>query len=191
MRANFFIIMPSRLLDAQPRSFITAFHLPTGKGALATDLVREMPNLTVLDMSAIFRQVQAVLDQVIAAIEFLFLFTLAAGLLVLYAALAATFDERVREAGLLRALGASRQQLSRAQTAEMICLGALAGLLAAGAAAAVGWALAKFAFEFDYAVAPWVFVLGIAGGIVCALTGGWLGLRKVLSSPPLATLREA
>ena len=191
LRANFFVIMPSRLLAEQPKSYITAFHLPAGKGALATELVREMPNLSVLDTSAIFRQVQAVLDQVIAAIEFLFLFTLAAGVLVLYAALAATFDERVREAGLLRALGASREQLSRAQTAEMICLGALAGLLAAAAASAVGWTLARFAFEFDYTVAPWVFVLGIGGGIVCALAGGWVGLRNVLKSPPLATLRDA
>jgi putative ABC transport system permease protein len=191
LRANFFVIMPSRLLAEQPKSFITAFHLPAGKAALAAELVREMPNLTVLDMSAIFRQVQAVLDQVIAAIEFLFLFTLAAGVLVLYAALAASFDERVREAGLLRALGASREQLSRAQTAEMVCLGGLAGLLAAAAAAAVGWTLARFAFEFDYVVAPWVFVLGIGGGIACALAGGWLGLRHVLKSPPLATLREA
>jgi putative ABC transport system permease protein len=191
LRANFFVIMPSRLLADQPKSFITAFHLPAGKGALATELLREMPNLTVLDTSAIFRQVQAVLDQVIAAIEFLFLFTLAAGVLVLYAALAATFDERVREAGLLRALGASREQLSRAQTAEMLCLGGLAGLLAAAAASAVGWALARFAFEFEYTVAPWVFVLGIGGGIACALAGGWFGLRNVLKSPPLATLREA
>jgi len=191
LRANFFVIMSSRLLADQPKSFITAFHLPAAKAGLAAELVREMPNLTVLDMSAILRQVQAVLDQVIAAIEFLFLFTLAAGVLVLYAALAATFDERVREAGLLRALGASREQLSRAQTAEMVCLGALAGLLAAAAAAAVGWALAKFAFEFDYAVAPWVFVLGIAGGVACAFAGGWFGLRNVLKSPPLATLREA
>ena len=191
LRANFFVIMPSRLLADQPKSYITAFHLPSGKGTLAAELVREMPNLTVLDTSAIFRQVQAVLDQVIAAIEFLFLFTLAAGVLVLYAALAASFDERVREAGLLRALGASREQLSRAQTAEMICLGALAGFLAAAAASAVGWTLARFAFEFDYTVAPWVFVLGIGGGVVCALAGGWLGLRNVLKSPPLATLREA
>lgn len=191
LRANFFVIMPSRLLADQPQSFITAFHLPPGQGALATELLREAPNLTVLDTSAIFRQVQAVLDQVIAAIEFLFLFTLAAGVLVLYAALSATFDERVREAGLLRALGASRQQLSRAQTAEMVCLGALAGLLAAGGAAAIGWALARFAFEFDYVVAPEIFALGIGGGIACALAGGWLGLRNVLKSPPLATLREA
>ena len=67
----------------------------------------------------------------------------------------------------------------------------LAGLQRDIAAAAVGWALARFAFEFDYTVAPWVFVLGIGGGVACALAGGWLGLRNVLKSPPLATLREA
>jgi putative ABC transport system permease protein len=191
MRANFFVLMPPALLENQPKSFMTAFHLEPAQAALTGDLLREFPNLTIVDMSAIFRQVQAVLDQVIAAVEFLFVFTLGAGVLVLYAALASSHDERVREAGLLRALGASRDQLARAQTAEMVCLGALAGLLAAVGAAAIGWALARFAFEFDYAVAPWVFLLGIGGGAVCALAGGWLGLRNVLKTPPLTTLREA
>ncbi|HEU0204603.1 MAG TPA: FtsX-like permease family protein [Burkholderiaceae bacterium] len=190
MRANFFVIMPPRLLEDKPRSFITAFHLPATQSSLTAALLRDFPNLTIVDTSAVLRQVQAVLDQVIAAVEFLFLFTLAAGVLVLYSALASSHDERVREAGLLRALGASRRQLSRAQTAEMVCLGALAGLLAASGASAVGWALAKYAFQFDYGLSPWVFIAGIAGGIVCALTGGWFGLRHVLRTPPLATLRD-
>jgi putative ABC transport system permease protein len=191
MRANFFVIMPPSLLADKPKSFITAFHLPEARAGFTTELVREFPNLTVVDTSAVFRQVQAVLDQVIAAVEFLFVFTLAAGVLVLYAALASSRDERVREAALLRALGASRQQLSRAQVAEMACLGGLAGLLAAIGAAAIGWALAKFAFEFDYVVTPWVFVLGIGGGALCALVGGWMGLRTVLRTPPLTSLRDA
>ena len=191
MRANFFVLMPPSLLADKPASFITAFHLPENKAALTGDLVREFPNLTVIDTTAVFRQVQAVLDQVIAAVEFLFIFTLAAGVLVLYSALAASRDERVREAGLLRALGASRQQLSRAQLAELACIGALAGLLAAIGASAIGWALAKFAFEFEYTVSPWVFAAGIGGGAFCALAGGYLGLRGVLKTPPLATLREA
>ncbi len=191
MRANFFVIMPSGLLANQPKSYITAFHLPPDQAAFAADLVRDFPNVTVVDTSAVFRQVQAVLDQVIAAVEFLFVFTLVAGVLVLYAALASSHDERVREAGLLRALGASQRQLANAQTAEMICLGGLAGLLAALGASATGWALAQFAFEFDYVVTPWVFVLGIGGGALCALAGGWVSLRSVLKTPPLTTLREA
>ncbi|MGB3429485.1 MAG: FtsX-like permease family protein [Burkholderiaceae bacterium] len=191
MRANFFVIMPPSLLADKPASFITAFHLPAARAGVAGELLREFPNLTVIDTTAVFRQVQAVIDQVVAAVEFLFVFTLAAGVLVLYAALASSRDERVREAALLRALGASRQQLSRAQVAEMICVGGLAGLLAAIGASAIGWALARYAFEFDYMVSPWVFVSGVGGGALAALVGGWFGLRGVLKTPPLATLREA
>jgi putative ABC transport system permease protein len=191
MRANFFVIMPPSLLADKPASFITAFHLPAARAGFSGDLLREFPNLTVIDTTAVFRQVQAVIDQVVAAVEFLFVFTLAAGVLVLYAALASSRDERVREAGLLRALGASRQQLSRAQVAEMICIGGLAGFLAAAGASGIGWALARYAFEFDYVVSPWVFVSGIGGGALAALVGGWFGLRGVLNTPPLATLREA
>jgi putative ABC transport system permease protein len=191
LRANFFVLMPPALLEPQPRSFITAFHLPPQQAGFAAELVREFPNLSVIDTGAVLRQVQSVLEQVVAAVEFLFAFTLAAGVLVLYAALASSRDERVREAALLRALGASRRQLARAQVAEMLCLGALAGLLAALAATAVGWALATYAFEFDYAASPWVFALGIGGGALCALAGGWVGLRGVLRTPPLASLRDA
>lgn len=191
MRANFFVIMPPSLLKDMPASFITAFHLPAAQSAVTGELLQQFPNLTVIDMTAIFRQVQTVIDQVIQAVEFLFVFTLAAGVLVLYSALASSRDERVREAGLLRALGASRKQLSRAQVAEMLCIGGLAGFLAALGASVVGWALATYGFEFDYTVSPWVFVAGIVGGCAAALIGGWFGLRGVLQSPPLATLREA
>ncbi len=191
MRANFFVIMPPSLLREMPASFISAFHLPAGKTSFTGELLRQFPNLTVIDMTAVFRQVQEVIDQVIAAVEFLFVFTLAAGVLVLYAALAASRDERVREAGLLRALGASRRQLSHAQIAEMVCIGGLAGLLAAIGASVVGWALATYSFEFEYRVSLWVFVAGVVGGSAAALLGGWFGLRGVLKTPPLATLREA
>ena len=191
MRANFFVIMPPSLLKDMPASFISAFHLPAAQANLTGELLRQFPNLTVIDMTAVFRQVQEVIEQVIAAVEFLFAFTLAAGVLVLYAALASSRDERVREAALLRALGASRRQLSRAQIAEMICVGGLAGLLAAIGASVVGWALATYGFEFEYHVSPWVFVAGVAGGSAAALIGGWFGLRGVLNTPPLASLREA
>ncbi|MEF9944457.1 MAG: hypothetical protein RR758_09800, partial [Burkholderiaceae bacterium] len=73
---------------------------------------------------------------------------------------------------------------------EMLALGALAGLLAAVGAAAVGWALARFAFEFDYALKPAVFLIGLAAGSLIALAGGWMGLRGVLNTPPLASLRQ-
>ncbi|HUN92622.1 MAG TPA: FtsX-like permease family protein [Burkholderiaceae bacterium] len=191
MKVNFFIVMPTRLLVDKPQSFITAFHLPRDRSTLGGELVQKFPNLTVIDTSAILRQVQSVLDQVILAVEFLFVFALAAGLLVLYAALAGSHDERVQETALLRALGARQGQLARAQAAELAAVGAVGGLLAALGAIAVGWVLAHYAFEFDYSPPFAVLAIGVVAGAGCALAGGWLDLRRVLRTPPMRTLREA
>lgn len=191
LKVNFFAIMSPQVMADMPQSWITSVHLPASQAGLSNTLVRDFPNLTVFDTSAILRQVQGVLDQVIAAVQFLFLFTLAAGCLVLYAALASTRDERVREAGLLRALGATTRQLSMAQWLELSAIGSLAGVLAATGATAVAWALARFVFNFTLTPSLWVWAAGLGVGILCALVGGWMGLRGVLRQPPLTTLREA
>ena len=191
MKPNFFAIVAPASVKDMPRSHITSFHLPGGRESAINDLVRDFPNLTVVDMGAIIRQVQAVLDQVIAAVQFLFLFTLASGCLVLYAALASSRDERVREAGLMRALGATRRQLARAQWIELAFVGGIAGLLASAGASVIGWMLAKFIFNFAWKGDPAIAAYGLAGGLACALVGGWMGLRGVLRQPPLQTLREA
>jgi putative ABC transport system permease protein len=191
MRANFFVIInPAAMVDA-PTTYMTAFHLPARGVGLASALTRQFPNLTVIDVSGIIRQVQDVLDQVVTAVEFLFLFTLASGVLVLYAALMGSTAERTREAGLLRALGATRGQLASAQRIEFALVGGLSGLLAASGAAALGWALAEYQFKFPWHFEPQVWAAGLLVGAVCALIGGWLGLRNVLRQPPLQTLREA
>ncbi len=191
MRVNFFVIVNPKAMEGMPQSWITAFHLPAAKADFDHELTREFPNLTVVDMGNIIRQVQGVLDQVITAVEFLFLFTLASGLLVLYAALLGSQDERIRESGLLRALGATRKQLRKAQWIELSLVGALAGLLAATGAAIVGWTLATQLFEFPWSYSPVVWLAGLAAGATCAIVGGWIGLRNVLRQPPMQTLREA
>ncbi|SFV12109.1 ABC transporter permease [Pseudoduganella namucuonensis] len=191
MRVNFFVIINPKAMADTPQTWITAFHLPRQHAALGNELTRDYPNLTVVDVGSVIRQVQAVLDQVIVAVEFLFAFTLISGVLVLYAALMGSQDERTREAGLLRALGATRKQLSRAQMIEFMLVGSLAGLLAASGAAAMGWGLATYQFKFEWAFNPGVWLAGLVVGALCAIAGGWLGLRNVLRQPPLQTLREA
>ncbi|MES2755826.1 MAG: FtsX-like permease family protein [Pseudomonadota bacterium] len=190
MRANFFVIINPQAMKDTPQTFMTAFHLPPGGTSLTNALTREFPNLTVIDVSGIIAQLQEVLDQVVTAVEFLFLFTLASGVLVLYAALMGSQDERTRESGLLRALGATRRQLSQAQWIEFSLVGGLSGLLAASGAAALGWALATYQFKFEWTFSPVVWMAGVAVGVACAIAGGWLGLRNVLKQPPLQTLRE-
>jgi putative ABC transport system permease protein len=174
-----------------PQTLMTAFHLPQRGAALANSLTRTYPNLTLIDVSGIIHQLQEVLDQVVTAVEFLFLFTLASGVLVLYAALMGSQAERTREAGLLRALGATKGQLAAAQRIEFLLVGGLSGLLAASGAGGLGWALATYQFKFPWSFEPGVWMAGLVAGAVCALIGGWLGLRNVLRQPPLQTLREA
>ena len=121
--------------------------------------------------------------------EFLFLFTLACGLLVLYATLMASQDERIRQAAIVRALGASRAQLSRARWIELAFTGALAGLLAGAGASAASWALARFAFKLAWHFSPVLWLAALCAGVACAVLGGWAGLRAVLNNAPLHSLR--
>ena len=191
MRVNFFVVINPKAMKDMPQTFITAFRVPEDQKQFPSQLTRDFPNLTVMDVGAIVKQLQDVLDQVITAVEFLFLFTLTSGVLVLYAALAGSQDLRMREAAMLRALGATRSQLSRAQWVEFILVGSLAGLFAAAGASAIGWVLATFAFKFAWTFSPMVWLAGIVVGALCAMIGGWLGLRNVLNQPPLLSLRNA
>jgi putative ABC transport system permease protein len=190
MQVNFFMILSPAALEARPQSWITAFHLPEDRPQAMAALLARFPNLTVFDTTAIVRQIREILDHVVRAVQFLFVFTLAAGVVVLYAALASSRDERMREAGLMRALGASRRQLQRAQLLELGATGALAGLLAALGAIAIGAVLAGQVFRFEFEP-RWASVpMGVAAGAALSMLAGWIGLRRVVDSPPLATLRD-
>ena len=191
MRVNFFVLFPTATMGGDvPVSFIAAFRAPAAEG-FDNALSRDYPNITNVDVSASIAQLQRVLDQVIAAVEFLFTFTLAAGLVVLFAAITATREARSREFAVMRALGASATLLSRVQRAELLGVGALAGLLASVAAMAVGWALARYVFEFSWNPSPWVPLGGGVAGALLALAAGWWGLREVLRRPVVQTLRQA
>eukprot|EP01035_Chromulina_nebulosa_P052340 gene52340-biopygen37054 len=136
-------------------------------------------------------QIQGVLEQVVGAVEFLFVFTLAAGLVVLFAAVTATRESRSREFAVMRALGASGKLLGQVQRAELLGVGALAGALASVAAVAVGWLLASQVFGFSWQPSPWVPLVGALTGALLSLAAGWWGLRDVLRRPVVDMLRQA
>ena len=218
MHANFFVMFPLAEMPDMPITYIAAYRAPEiwpqrasasreslppegaratlgrpGGGAAGFDnaLVRQFPNISNVDMSATLVQVQRVLDQVIRAVEFLFGFTLMAGLIVLFAAVSATREERAREFAIMRAVGASSRLLGEVQRAELVGVGLLAGFLASAVAVGVGWAMARYAFEFNWTASPWVPLAGSAVGAVLALVAGWWGLRDVLRRPVVETLRRA
>ncbi len=190
MRVNFFVMFPVARMDDVPLSYISAFRAPDTPG-FDRGLARQFPNLTNVDLSASLAQVQKVLDQVIRAVEFLFGFTLAAGLVVLFAAVSATRESRAREYAVMRAVGAGSRLLRQVQRAELLGVGALAGLLAAVAALVVGGVLARQVFEFSWAPSPWVPLFGAGAGALLAWAAGWWGLRDVLRRPVMDTLRRA
>ena len=190
MRANFFVMFPVSTLKDVPSTYMGAFKAPETKG-FDNSLVREFPNITNVDMSSTINKVQRVRDQVIRAVEFLFGFTLAAGLVVLFAAVTATREDRAREFAIMRAVGAGSSLLRQVQRTELAGVGLLAGFLASIVAAAVGWALARFVFEFDWTVQLWVPLVGALAGAILALAAGWWGLRDVLRRPVVETLRRA
>jgi putative ABC transport system permease protein len=191
MRVNFFVMSPPAVLGDYPASYITSFHLPADKAGAIPELVRAFPNITVIDVAALVRQLHATIDQVARAVQLVFGFAVLAGLVVLYAALQASSDERRHELAVLRARGARSRQLSSALIAEFAALGALAGLLAGIAASLIGWGLARFAFRLDYLPQVELWFVGLLAGTVLAVVAGWLGASSMLRQSALPALRAA
>jgi putative ABC transport system permease protein len=188
---NFFVIAPPSLLEDYPASFITSFYAPSEQDATLTALAKQFPNVLVIDVAQILAQVQRMMSQAAHAVQFVFAFTLAAGLVVLYAAIAGAREEREYEAAVMRVLGAHRNRILSLQLTEFALAGALAGLFAAAGANALGYVLAHRVLHLDYLSSSWDWAVGIMGGAIGVGAAGWLGVRQVLDAPPLQTLRKA
>ena len=186
---NFFVLAPPGLLDAHPATHVTSFHLASGRVELLNALVRTFPNIVLIDIAQTLAQVQRMIDQAARAVQFVFLFTLIAGLAVLYAAVASTQDERIYQATLLRTLGASRAQIHRAHLAEFLLIGGVAGIVAAAGATGLAYFVANRFLNLHYAPDPAVWLVGVAGSALGVACAGWLGTRRVLAVPPLSALR--
>jgi putative ABC transport system permease protein len=190
MKANFFVLAPPGVLDKFPASYITSFYLPREKLRILDDLIKKFPNLTIIDIDSVLSQVRQIIERVSLAVEYVFMFTLAAGITVMYAAIQSTLDERIKENAIMRALGAKRSRLWKTLAAEFITLGGLAGLLAAIMASMLGYCIARYVLDLDYIANPWLWVAGLLiGGLGIGLAG-IIGTRRVLTSPPLAVLQR-
>lgn len=189
-KPNFFLLTPSGVLDEVPQQWITSFYLPPGKSQLLRDLISRFPNVTPLDVGAAMAQVRGIMDRITNAVEFIFLFSLAAGLTVLLAVIESTRGERMRETGLLRALGASSRVITRGLLAEYAVLGLLSGAVSALAAQVVAWVLASHVFNIPYGPRPLIWLAGalLGGALVAAM--GWVSLRRVLLTPPTIVLQR-
>ncbi len=188
---NFFVIAPRSLLGSEAATYVTSFHLPDEREALVADLVRKFPSVTLFDVDALIGQVRQVMDRGVMAVEYVFLFTLAAGILVMYAGIQASLEERRIEHGVLRTLGTRRKRLLGSLAVEFTAAGLLAGLLASVFAELTGFVLAHELFGLEFQLNPWLWLAGVAGSGLLIGLAGTLATYPLLVRPPLQTLRRA
>jgi putative ABC transport system permease protein len=189
-RPNFFLVFPPNLLDGAAGTYMTSVFLTSVQRPALADLVRQFPTVSVFDVDAILKQIREIMDRASLAVQYVFLFTLVAGIVVLLAAVQSTRDERRYESAMLRTLGASRSTVLQGVAAEFSALGFLSGTLAAFGATAVGWILAHRLFSLQFTFDPWVWVVGLVCGTVLVGVSGTLATRRVVNTPPIVTLRD-
>lgn len=189
---NFFLVMAPGLIESAAGTYMTAVHLTPEQKPMLVDLVHEFPGVSVFDIDRLLSQVRAVMDKASRAVEYVFLFTLLAGVMVLLAAIQSTRDERRYESAILRTLGASRRTVLESVAAEFTMLGLLSGALASICAGSVGALLASRVFSIPsplpiiFEVTAWGL---LAGALLVGITGTWAA-RSVVNHPPIATLRQ-
>ncbi len=189
-RPNFFVLVSPGVLEGFQASYISAIHLPPGQDVFTRELHERFANVSVIDIDAILAQVRNTAEQVSKVVEAVFYVAVAAGVLVLLAAVGASQDERLRESAVMRVLGGSRRQLRLAQAGEFAALGLIAGLVAAIAATALAGVIAGIILELPWQPDFGLAAAGALSGMLVSLLAGLWATRRILDAPPSVTLRE-
>jgi len=187
---NFYLVFSPGDVRNLPQTYLSSLHIPDDNRNVLKILLKNYPGVTLIDLEVTLAQVRDIIDKASAAVEYVFLFTLLAGIVVLLAAIQVTRDERRFESAILHTLGARRRQILQGIAAEFLALGALSGFLAALGATAVGYALARFVFDLSYRIDPVLWLVGlVAGSLIVGITGT-LATRKAVNEPPVRVLRN-
>lgn len=190
---NFFFVFEPGALDAAPQTAVSLVSLENDSARAATQraVVERFPNVSAVDIAAVRRMLQRIVDRMIYAIRFMAGFSVAAGALVLVGAVAASRFQRVRESALLRALGAGRNQIRIVLLVEYAAMGALAAVTGIALAVIAGWLLMRFVFNMPFNVPVALLAALWVGVSAAAALIGMLNSRDALRSTPLAALRDA
>jgi putative ABC transport system permease protein len=188
---NFFMVFSPRALDGLPTTYIASLRLQKEQQPVLVTLVRKHPSISVIDLDSILQQIRGIVQKASLAVQAVFVFTLAAGIAVLFAAVQSTIDERRFESAMLRALGARKRTVFAGVMAEFAALGAAAGILASAGASILAAIVATRLFELPYEFNPLLWVTGVAAGIVVVCASGFVAARGAVNAPPVDVLRTA
>lgn len=190
MRPNFYMIFSTGTLADFPVTYLTSFYLPDSQKNFLNQLVKDYPAITVFEVDQIIKQFKTILKQLTQAINLLLYFALAAGFLVLFAAVYATLDNRIYEGALMRSLGARQRWLRKTQLIEFCLLGSLAGLVATFLDQAILYVLYSRVMHIPFRPTLWVWaVLPMTGALLVGIAGYW-GVRDTVKRSPMLVLRR-
>jgi putative ABC transport system permease protein len=188
---NFFIVLSPGALDGMPTTFITSMKIEDDQQAMLVDLVRAYPSISVINLDAILAQVRGIIEKASLAVQAVFVFTLAAGIAVLFAAVQSTIDERRFESAMLRALGARRRTVFFGVMAEFAALGVAAGILASAGASILAAIVAVQLFQLPYEFNPLLWLIGLTAGVSLVCISGFFAARGAINAAPADVLRWA
>jgi len=192
LEPNFFIVFPEGALETAPKFYVAATRAdsPAGSARLQQAVVSVLPNVSAIDLALILETLDGIFSKVQFVIQFMALFTVITGVIVLTGAIMSGRYQRLRETVLLRTLGANRRQLLQIQLVEYAILGVLAAVVGCGLALAANGLLAHFVFETTGAFAPWTLLGAVVAVVSVTLATGLLSNRGVTNHPPLEVLRQ-
>jgi putative ABC transport system permease protein len=186
---NFFMVFSPGVLEPYPATYISSLFVDEARRDVVLELMRAFPSVTAIDLDAVLGQVRDVMDKAALAVQAVFVFTLLAGLTVLWAAVQATRDERRYESAMLRTFGASKRRVLGGVAAEFFAIGLLAGVLAAAGATLAGWLLAENLFELDYGFSATLWLAGPLVGVLFVGLSGMAATWRVITHAPVSVLR--
>ena len=189
-KPNFFIIFTSDAIKDMPAEWMTSFYLSKQQKPLLGDILEQFPAATLIELDAIMEQIQRVIDQVSIAVEYVLLFVMVAGLMVLLAAVQSTMDVRNFESTILRTLGARKSYLRQAIVSEFGFIGLMAGLMAAAGTELTSWGLYRYIFDLPFEFHTWVWIAGPVAGFTLITVAGYMASQGVLKQSPMTSLRN-
>ncbi len=188
---NFYMLFPQGVLDQYSRTWLTSYYLPPEQSNFDNLISKTFAATTVIDVDFVIERIRRILDQVTAAMELVFSMTVLAGVAVFWAALLITFDEKQKQAALLRALGASRKNVSQRFILEQLLIGLFSGLLAILCLVIVSWLISSRVLEIDWNF-PVIYSIAVPFILMCLLSLlASFQLKRIVQTPPYQILQKA
>jgi putative ABC transport system permease protein len=187
---NFFVVGSPAALQDKPASFISSLYVAENESGFVRDIVRDYPGVTVLEIGSMIERVTGILSRAALAVQYVFSFTLLAGVLVLIAAVLASRRERFHETAILRTLGASRAYLARSMSREFLMIGLLAGFIASSVASLLAWLVIERVMRLEYEFNAVLYIVGVLAGVLGIWIAGLIISRPVLKQSPVSVIRS-